>query len=178
MRAYTLTTCTANNPKPITPFVTGLAYTALNQPKAWSWSNTDTASRTFDADGRMSANEFASHGYDAASRITSLTQNLWASQDITNPATGAVTTSTFTTPLTWSAGYDSRNRLTSFNRNGNSAPPATPTTPTATALHQSTKPPATPTWTATLMPPTTKRPPARRWQCSPPATNSQASPKP
>ena len=112
---------TASKPKPLIPFVAGLSYTALNQPKAWRWNcmagttaapasiPCGTASRSFDADGRMTANEFASYGYDSASRITGLTQNLWASLDgISN----------FATPITWSAGYDSRNRLTSFNSNG------------------------------------------------------------
>ncbi|MDO9166723.1 MAG: RHS repeat-associated core domain-containing protein [Rhodoferax sp.] len=97
--------------KPITPFVTGLAYTALNQPKAWAWNNGDTASRSFDADARMTQNEFASYGYDAASRITRLTQNLWTSE-------GA---KTYPTAMNWSAGYDSRNRLTSFTRNSAAA---------------------------------------------------------
>ena len=123
---------TASKPKPLIPFVAGLAYTALNQPKAWSWNcnagatpgaapiSCGAASRSYDTDGRMTANEFASYGYDSASRITSLTQNLWASLITTDPVTGINTTNTFTTPITWSAGYDSRNRLTSFNRTGNS----------------------------------------------------------
>ena len=123
---------TASRPKPLIPFVAGLASTALNQPKAWSWNciagttaapapvPCGTASRSFDADGRMTANEFASYGFDAANRITSITQNLWASLITTDPVTGINTTNTFTTPITWSAGYDSRNRLTSFNRTGNS----------------------------------------------------------
>jgi RHS repeat-associated protein len=93
---------------PPTPFVSSLVHTALGQPKAWNWSNGDSAARTFDADGRMTANEFASYGYDAASRITSITQNLYVQ------GTGTV----YTTPLAFTAGYDSRNRLTSFNRGG------------------------------------------------------------
>ena len=124
---------TASKPKPLIPFVAGLAYTALNQPKAWSWNCNagatpgaapipcGSASRSFDADGRMAANEFAAYSYDSASRITSITQNLWASLVTTDPLTGTVSTSSnFTTPIIWSAGYDSRNRLTSFNRIGNS----------------------------------------------------------
>ncbi|MBX3588702.1 MAG: hypothetical protein KF796_18885 [Ramlibacter sp.] len=103
---------TVKKPKPVVPFVSNLTHTALGQPKAWNWANGDSAARSFDSDGRMTGNEFASYGYDAASRITSLTQNLWAS----STATGTVTL--YTTPLSWTAGYDSRNRLTSFNRNG------------------------------------------------------------
>ena len=93
--------------KAVTPFVTALSYTALNQHKAWRWNSGDAASRTFDADGRMTGNEFAAYGYDAASRLTSITQNLWA-QNMSG---------TYNAPLSWSAGYDSRNRLTSFSRN-------------------------------------------------------------
>ena len=93
--------------------MTGLSYTALGQPKSWTWFNGDAATRTFDADGRMTANEFASYGYDAASRITSITQNLWATR-------GASTTSqqVYQTPITWSASYDSRNRLIGMTRDG------------------------------------------------------------
>ena len=103
---------TTRRPKPIVPFVTNLTHTALGQPKAWSWSNGDAASRTFDVDGRMTANEFATYTWDAAGRVTGITQSLWAS----STATGTVTL--YTTPLTWSAGYDSRNRLTSFTCDG------------------------------------------------------------
>ena len=106
--------------KPVTPFVTGLSYTALGQPKAWSWSNGDTAARSFDTDGRMTANEFASYIYDAAGRITGITQSLWAERTVTatvGTATGVVT-ELYTTNISWSAGYDTRNRITSFVRDG------------------------------------------------------------
>ena len=104
------------NNKPVTPFVTGLAYTALNQPKTWDWNSGDTARRSFDADARMTHNEFASYGYDAASRITGITQNLWAQGSTIDPATGTARSSTYPTPVTWSASYDNRNRLTTFAR--------------------------------------------------------------
>ena len=97
-----------------TPFVSNLVHTPLGQPKSWAWSNGATASRSFDADGRMVANEFASYGYDAAGRITRITQQLAAQR--TNPTTGLV--ELFQLPITWTAGYDNRNRLTSFMRDG------------------------------------------------------------
>jgi RHS repeat-associated protein len=105
--------------KPVTPFVTGLAYTALGQPMAWSWASGDTAARNFDADGRMTGNEFASYTFDAASRITGISQSLWASRVTTSTVNGVATTSTsyYPTPLVWAAGYDSRNRVISFTRN-------------------------------------------------------------
>lgn len=95
-----------------TAFVSNLTHTALGQPKSWNWSNGDSASRVFDTDGRMVATEFSSYIYDAASRITGITQHLWA----TSTATGVVTN--YTTPISWTVGYDSRNRLTSFSREG------------------------------------------------------------
>ncbi len=99
--------------KPALPFVTGLAYTALMQPKSWAWSNGDSAARSFDSDARISANEFASYQFDAASRITGITQSLWASS---TDASGSATLSVV--PLRWSAAYDNRNRLSSFARDG------------------------------------------------------------
>lgn len=92
-------------------FVTGLAYTGLGQPKAWNWFNGDSAARSFDGDGRMVANEFASYGYDAAGRITAITQQLWVN------AAGVLST----TPVSWTVGYDSRSRIASMNRDGHGA---------------------------------------------------------
>ncbi|MGE4240054.1 RHS repeat-associated core domain-containing protein [Ramlibacter sp.] len=57
-------------------FISELTHTALGQPRSWKWSNGAVASRSFDADGRMTANEFASYTYDAASRIVGITQKL------------------------------------------------------------------------------------------------------
>ncbi len=99
---------TPKKPKTSMAFVANLAHTALGQPKAWTWSNGDAAARSFDADGRMTANEFAGYTFDAASRITGITQSLYAQ------GTGTV----YLTPLSWTAGYDRRNRLTSFGRAG------------------------------------------------------------
>lgn len=88
--------------QPLQSFAVNLAYTALGQPKSWSWSNSDAAQRGFDADGRMTGNEFASYQYDAAGRITAITQ--------------ALRTQGGSTSISWSAGYDTRDRLTSFAR--------------------------------------------------------------
>nr|WP_231402517.1 RHS repeat-associated core domain-containing protein [Caenimonas aquaedulcis] len=101
--------------QPAVAFLSGLTHTALGAPKAWSWVNGDGASRTFDADGRMVASEIATYGYDAAGRVTSVTQNLWATD------TSARKPAPYQVPITWTAGYDSRNRLTSFARTGSSS---------------------------------------------------------
>ena len=48
----------------------------------------------------MTSNEFASYTYDAASRITGITQNLWASRTVTQVIGTATTvvTQTYLTP--------------------------------------------------------------------------------
>ena len=104
----------------VIPFVSDLTHTALGQPKSWRWANGDTASRTFDTDGRMTQSEIASYTYDAASRITGITQSLWAQRAVTAVVNGKTQTATelYQTPISWTAGYDSRNRLTSFARAG------------------------------------------------------------
>lgn len=110
--------------KPVQPWLTGLAYTARNQPKGWYWacasgtSACDKANRNFDADGRMASNEIASYQFDAAGRITGITQSLWALQDAipATPSTPTSAASLFATPITWTVGYDARDRLTSFGR--------------------------------------------------------------
>ena len=94
--------------RPPVPFITNLAHTALGQPRSWTWRSGDTAARSFDADGRMVQSEIASYSYDAAGRITGITQNLHAKD----------TGTAYITPLAFTAGYDARNRLTSFVREG------------------------------------------------------------
>jgi RHS repeat-associated protein len=113
--------------------VSNITYTALNQPKSWAWNcitgnlyipaiqtGCDSASRQFDADGRMTATEFSSYQYDPASRITSITQSLIAERTTTQTigTETSIITELYQVPFTWNAGYDSRNRLTGFNRAG------------------------------------------------------------
>lgn len=106
------------------PFVSELLWTPLGQPKSWTWSNGDKALRSFDTDGRMVQNEFARYTWDAASRISSITQLLWASsnrgQAKGHERDGArdTTRALQQMPVSWAVGYDSRNRVTSFVRTG------------------------------------------------------------
>jgi RHS repeat-associated protein len=104
----------------ISPLVSNLTHTALGQPKSWTWKSGDSASRNFDADGRMTQSEIASYSWDAASRITHVTQTLWAEKTVTVVISGKSQTVTqlYQTPISWNAGYDVRNRLTSFIRAG------------------------------------------------------------
>ncbi len=108
------------------PFVQNLSYTALEQPKAWNWAHCTTASaaispctaasRSFDADGRMTSSNLAAYQYDAASRITAITQNLIAQRSVPASSGTATVTQLYTQPVSWTVGYDNRNRITSFTR--------------------------------------------------------------
>jgi RHS repeat-associated protein len=110
------------------PFVQNISYTALEQPKAWNWAHCTTASvaispctaasRSFDADGRMTSSNLATLQYDAASRITAITQNLFAQRSVSSTSgTATITTNQlYTLPISWAIGYDNRDRITSFTR--------------------------------------------------------------
>ncbi|WP_194792834.1 RHS repeat-associated core domain-containing protein [Caenimonas koreensis] len=111
---------TIRKPKPVVSFVSALAHTALGQPQSWMWSNGDAANRVFDTDGRIVQSEVAYFNYDPASRLTDVVQNLWAGRTVPQ-SDGTTQTELYQTTLGWSAGYDSRNRLTSFSRPGSTA---------------------------------------------------------
>lgn len=103
------------------PLVSGIAWNPLGQPTAWTWAFTTSspklaASRSYDTAGRLTSTEFSSYGYDAAGRITSLTQNLNLPGD-TDPTHSTIANAN----VTWSVGYNSVGRITSFNATGNTA---------------------------------------------------------
>jgi RHS repeat-associated protein len=98
--------------QPLLPFVSGLSYTALGQPAGWAWSSGDVAARRFDADGRLTHTEFSSYGHDAAGRITTVTQSLWARRTGAEPVP---------VPLSWTVAYDRRDRIVEFSRAGSSS---------------------------------------------------------
>ncbi|WP_354401745.1 RHS repeat-associated core domain-containing protein [Variovorax sp. OAS795] len=101
------------------PLVTGIAWNPLGQPTAWTWafaSPSLAASRSYDTAGRMTATEFSSYVYDAAGRITSLTQQLYAPGD-TDPTHSSVAASN----ITWTVGYNAVGRITGFNATGSTA---------------------------------------------------------
>ncbi|MBC5767018.1 RHS repeat protein [Ramlibacter albus] len=102
--------------KPWAPFVSSVAHTPLGQPKAWTWSNGDAASRSFDTSGRMTSTEFARYTYDAASRIVGITQDLWASRTVVSGT--ATVSEVYRVPVSWTAAYDNRNRLIRLEREG------------------------------------------------------------
>ncbi len=104
-----------------TPLVSNIAWNPLGQPTGWTWAFTSTdpklkATRSYDTAGRMTATEFGSYVYDAAGRITSLTQNLYGPAD-TDPTHDTIANAN----TTWNVGYDSVGRITSFNVTGSSS---------------------------------------------------------
>jgi len=104
-----------------TPLVSNITWNPLGQPTGWTWAFTSTdpklkATRSYDTAGRMTATEFGSYVYDAAGRITSLTQNLYGPAD-TDPTHDTIANAN----TTWNVGYDSVGRITSFNVAGSNS---------------------------------------------------------
>ena len=79
------------------PLVSNLVYQPFGAPKSWSFGNNQLITRSFDQDGRLATYDLGTLGYDAASRITSLTLG---------------GNSILTGSKTWS--YDNLDRLTSY----------------------------------------------------------------
>ena len=108
------------------PLITSLTWNPLGQPTDWTWAAVAggaplSTTRTYDTAGRLT--QVASGGqpvlgyvYDAAGRITSLSQLLAEPATPTDPNT--VVTATL---RSWLASYDATGRLTSLNQSGTSA---------------------------------------------------------
>ena len=103
-----------------TSLVTNVAWNPLGQPIAWTWAFTPSpglaAYRVYDTAGHLTTTEFSSYVYDAAGRITSLTQNLYQPGD-TDPTHGTIGSDN----VTWTVGYNTVGRITGFNATGNTA---------------------------------------------------------
>jgi RHS repeat-associated protein len=100
------------------PLVTNIQYTPLGQPSSWNWEFADTsattvlpASRVYDSAGRLVQNELGSTTYDAAGRITSLTQQLYKPSNTSSTSTAVTSAS-----ATYSISYDSLGRISTFSR--------------------------------------------------------------
>jgi RHS repeat-associated protein len=93
------------------PLIQSITWNALNQPTGWTWAFTTpvNATRSYDTAGRTTATEITSYSYDAAGRITSLTQNLGQPAD-SDPNSTSVTFAN----TTFTVGYDATGRITSF----------------------------------------------------------------
>ncbi len=96
--------------------VSGITWSPLGQPTGWSWnlpggSAAIPAIRTYNTAGQLTATEFSSYVYDAAGRITSLTQGLM------QPASTDAQANTVTqTPATWTVTYNRAGRITGFTK--------------------------------------------------------------
>lgn len=106
--------------------VQGITWNPLGQPTGWSWSLPGgtaaiPATRSYNSAGQLTATELGSYQYDAAGRISTLTQNLWQPADA-DPSHDTIA------PIaaTWSASYDRAGRLASLTKTtAASTPPDT-----------------------------------------------------
>ncbi|EJE49300.1 Rhs family protein, partial [Acidovorax sp. CF316] len=98
------------------PIVSGITWSPLGQPTGWSWnlrgaSVAIPATRTYNTAGQLTNTEFSSYIYDAAGRITSLTQSLM------QPASTDAQASTVTlAPAMWTVTYNRAGRITGFTK--------------------------------------------------------------
>jgi RHS repeat-associated protein len=98
------------------PLVSGITWSPLGQPTGWSWNlpggaATIPATRTYNTAGQVTSTEFSSYTYDAAGRITSLTQSLMKPAS-TDPQAGTVSQ----TLATWVVAYGPTGRITYFGK--------------------------------------------------------------
>ncbi|MDZ7862289.1 RHS repeat-associated core domain-containing protein [Acidovorax sp.] len=106
------------------PIVSGITWSPLGQPTGWSWnlpgaSAAIPATRSYNTAGQLTATEFSSYIYDAAGRITSLTQSLM------QPASTDGQASTVTqAPATWTVTYNRAGRITGFTKTVAAGTPA------------------------------------------------------
>jgi RHS repeat-associated protein len=101
------------------PLISGITWNPMGQPTAWNWAFVSpglAASRAYDTAGRLTATEFSGYVYDAAGRITNVTQQIFqpADSDPTHTTIASASTS-------WTVGYDAVGRITGFNASGNTA---------------------------------------------------------
>ncbi|KQO19472.1 hypothetical protein ASF16_05640 [Acidovorax sp. Leaf78] len=100
------------------PLVSGITWNPLGQPTGWTWnlqgsqgSSSLSVARSYNTAGQLTTTDFSSYQYDAAGRINSLTQNLWAPAS-PNPLDQTVQE----TPVTWNVQYSRTGRITGFTR--------------------------------------------------------------
>ncbi|WP_428000315.1 RHS repeat-associated core domain-containing protein [Acidovorax sp.] len=98
------------------PIVSGITWSPLGQPTDWRWNLPGAsapiyATRSYNTAGQLTATEFSSYTYDAAGRITSLTQGLM------QPANSDAQASSVTqAPATWTVTYSPMGRITGFTK--------------------------------------------------------------
>jgi RHS repeat-associated protein len=90
------------NGSPNVTILSNITYDPFGPIKGWTWGNSTTASRTFDADGKLTGLggvENKTFGYDDAFRITGVTDNADGTKS-------------------WTLGYDNLDRLDSATKTG------------------------------------------------------------
>jgi RHS repeat-associated protein len=101
------------------PLVSNITWNPMGQPLSWTWAFTSTglsANRVYNTAARLTATEFSSYVYDAAGRITSLSQILY------QPGDADPTRSTIASAIRrWNVGYDATGRITAFNAGGSAS---------------------------------------------------------
>lgn len=98
------------------PLVSGITWSPLGQPTGWSWNLPGApaaipATRTYNTAGQVTSTEFSSYTYDAAGRISRLTQSLMKPAS-TDPQAGTVSQ----TLATWVVAYGPTGRITYFGK--------------------------------------------------------------
>jgi RHS repeat-associated protein len=102
--------------------VSNIAYQPFGGPKAWTFPNGETATRSYDLDGRIASDPVETIGYDAASRVSGLTLSNFSyaggSQTFGYDALDRITSYTGPNgPISYS--YDASGNRTSQTINGN-----------------------------------------------------------
>jgi RHS repeat-associated protein len=100
------------------PLVTGITWNPLGQPTGWSWSLPGgaaaiPATRSYNTAGQLTATEFSGYQYDAAGRITAITQDLWQPAS-TNPQDSTLSQAT----KLWTVKYDLAGRIIQLGDTG------------------------------------------------------------
>ena len=88
------------------PFISNIRYSGLNQPTEWQWASGDSAQRVFDTAGRLVQSELATYDYYNG-RISRIAQKLLMPTGTSTFAQGEAV---------YNILYDTRGRITSFNR--------------------------------------------------------------
>ncbi|MDR2924552.1 MAG: hypothetical protein LBU76_01110 [Azoarcus sp.] len=90
------------------PLISNLIWTPLGQPKSWNWafvSGNPAGTRTYNTAGQLTDNGVTAYIWDAAARVSQITQYLFGPA---GTAGGSATPITITTTVT----YDSAGRIT------------------------------------------------------------------
>ncbi len=98
------------------PLVSGITWNPLGQPTSWNWNLPGAtaaipATRSYNTAGQLTQTEFSSYQYDAAGRISTLSQNLWQPASI-DPQDSSISEAT----NTWTVQYSPAGRITGFTR--------------------------------------------------------------